>query len=49
MLRVRVLRPLFGRNGLALAGVAALWQEFAIGTLIIVAVAVDQWLRRLAR
>jgi len=37
------------RNGLALAGVAALWQEFAIGTLIIVAVAVDQWLRRLAR
>jgi fructose transport system permease protein len=37
------------RNGLALSGVAALWQEFAIGVLIIVAVAVDQWLRRVAR
>jgi fructose transport system permease protein len=37
------------RNGLALAGVAALWQEFAIGTLIIIAVAIDQWLRRVAR
>jgi fructose transport system permease protein len=37
------------RNGLALSGVAALWQEFAIGVLIIVAVAIDQWLRRVAR
>lgn len=34
------------RNGLALAGVDVLWQEFAIGVLIIVAVALDQWIRR---
>jgi fructose transport system permease protein len=34
------------RNGLALSGVNVLWQEFAVGVLIIVAVAIDQWLRR---
>lgn len=34
------------RNGLALAGVAVLWQQFAVGLLIIVAVAVDHWIRR---
>ncbi|HPQ94242.1 MAG: ABC transporter permease [Thiothrix sp.] len=34
------------RNGLALAGVDVLWQEFAIGLLIITAVATDQWIRR---
>ena len=34
------------RNGLALAGVDVLWQEFTVGFLIIVAVAGDQWLRR---
>jgi fructose transport system permease protein len=34
------------RNGLALAGVDVLWQEFAIGALIISAVALDQWIRR---
>ncbi|WP_435100366.1 ABC transporter permease [Arhodomonas sp. AD133] len=34
------------RNGLALAGVDVLWQEFTVGLLIIVAVAVDQWIRR---
>jgi len=34
------------RNGLALAGVDVLWQEFAIGLLIIIAVATDQWIRR---
>jgi fructose transport system permease protein len=34
------------RNGLALAGVEVLWQEFAVGLLIIVAVALDQWIRR---
>jgi fructose transport system permease protein len=34
------------RNGLALAGVDVLWQEFAIGGLIISAVALDQWIRR---
>ena len=35
------------RNGLALAGVAVLWQGFAVGLLIIVAVALDQWIRRI--
>ena len=34
------------RNGLALAGADALWQEFAIGLLIIVAVTIDQWIRK---
>ena len=36
------------RNGLALAGVDVLWQEFAVGVLIIVAVALDQWIRKVA-
>jgi fructose transport system permease protein len=36
------------RNGLALAGLDALWQEFTVGVLIIVAVAIDQWIRRIA-
>ena len=36
------------RNGLALAGVEVLWQEFTVGILIIVAVAIDQWLRRVS-
>lgn len=36
------------RNGLALSGVDVLWQEFAVGLLIIVAVALDQWLRKAA-
>jgi fructose transport system permease protein len=36
------------RNGLALSGVNVLWQEFAVGLLIIVAVAIDQWLRKLS-
>jgi fructose transport system permease protein len=36
------------RNGLALAGANALWQEFAIGLLIIIAVAIDQWIRKVA-
>jgi len=34
------------RNGLALAGLDVLWQEFTVGALIIIAVAVDQWIRR---
>ncbi|GGH12784.1 monosaccharide-transporting ATPase [Alsobacter metallidurans] len=34
------------RNGLALSGVNVLWQEFTVGILIIVAVAIDQWLRK---
>jgi fructose transport system permease protein len=35
------------RNGLALAGVDVLWQNFAVGVFVIVAVAIDQWIRRL--
>jgi fructose transport system permease protein len=34
------------RNGLALAGVDVLWQTMAVGVLIIVAVSLDQWIRR---
>ena len=34
------------RNGLALAGVDVLWQVFAVGVLIIVAVSIDQWIRK---
>ncbi len=36
------------RNGLVLAGADVLWQEFTIGLLIIVAVALDQWIRRVS-
>jgi fructose transport system permease protein len=36
------------RNGLALAGSDVLWQEFTIGLLILVAVAVDQWIRKVS-
>lgn len=36
------------RNGLALSGVDVLWQEFTVGLLIIIAVAIDQWIRRVA-
>ena len=36
------------RNGLSLAGLDVLWQEFAVGVLIIVAVTMDQWIRRVA-
>ncbi len=36
------------RNGLALSGLDVLWQEFAVGVLIIVAVALDQWIRRVS-
>lgn len=34
------------RNGLTILGVDALWQDFTIGVLIIFAVALDQWVRR---
>jgi fructose transport system permease protein len=34
------------RNGLTLSGVDVLWQDFAVGVLIIAAVAVDQWIRK---
>ena len=36
------------RNGLALAGLDVVWQEFTVGVLIIVAVTLDQWIRRVA-
>jgi fructose transport system permease protein len=36
------------RNGLALAGADVLWQQFAIGLLIVVAVAIDQWIRKVS-
>jgi len=48
-----VIGTLFGalivgvlRNGLTLAGVDVLWQDFAVGILIIAAVAIDQWIRK---
>lgn len=34
------------RNGLTLGGVDVLWQDFAVGILVIVAVAIDQWIRK---
>jgi fructose transport system permease protein len=34
------------RNGLTLTGVDVLWQDFAVGLLIIAAVAIDQWIRK---
>ncbi len=36
------------RDGLALYGLDNLWQEFTVGVLIIVAVTIDQWVRRIA-
>ncbi len=36
------------RNGLALAGLDALWQEFTVGLLIVVAVSLDQWIRKIS-
>jgi fructose transport system permease protein len=51
--RGKVLGTLFGalivgvfRNGLQLAGIDELWQNFAVGVLVLVAVAIDQWIRR---
>jgi fructose transport system permease protein len=48
-----VIGTLFGalivgvlRNGLTLTGVDVLWQDFAVGILIITAVAIDQWIRK---
>jgi fructose transport system permease protein len=34
------------RNGLQLGGVDVQWQGFAIGLLVLVAVAIDQWIRK---
>ena len=36
------------RNGLSLAGFDPLWQDFTIGVLVIVAVTLDQWIRRVS-
>ncbi len=36
-------------NGLTIAGFDPLWQNFAVGLLIIVAVAIDQWIRRVGQ
>lgn len=37
------------RNGLALAGLDVLYQTLAVGILIIVAVAIDQWIRKVRK
>jgi len=34
------------RNGLVLAGVQVVWQGFAIGLLVLLAVTIDQWIRK---
>lgn len=53
--RGSILGPLVGalivgvfQSGLRIAGVDVLWQLFAIGWLIIIAVAVDQWIRKVS-
>jgi fructose transport system permease protein len=37
------------RSAVSLAGLDVLWQEFAVGVLIIIAVALDQWIRRVSQ
>jgi fructose transport system permease protein len=51
--RGMVVGTLFGamivgvlRNGLTLSGTDVLWQDFAVGVMVIAAVAVDQWIRK---
>ncbi|HSM42860.1 MAG TPA: ABC transporter permease [Afifellaceae bacterium] len=53
--RGSILGPLVGalivgvfQSGLRIAGVDVLWQVFAIGWLIIIAVAMDQWIRKVS-
>lgn len=53
--RGSIMGPLIGalivgvfNSGLRLAGVDVLWQLFATGWLIIVAVAIDQWIRKIS-
>ena len=53
--RGSILGPLIGalivgvfESGLRLAGVDVLWQVFAVGWLIIIAVAIDQWIRKIS-
>ena len=52
--RGSIMGPLIGalivgvfQSGLRLVGVDVLWQVFAIGWLIIIAVAIDQWIRKI--
>jgi fructose transport system permease protein len=51
--RGMVIGTLFGamivgvlRNGLTLSGTDVLWQDFAVGVMVIAAVAIDQWIRK---
>lgn len=37
------------RNGLALVGVDVLYQTFAVGVVVIVAVGIDQWIRKVRK
>ncbi|MGQ0479852.1 MAG: ABC transporter permease [Pseudonocardia sp.] len=37
------------RNGLQLGGVDVVWQGFAIGLLVLIAVSIDQWIRKVRR
>ena len=37
------------RNGLFLAGVDGLYQTLAIGILVIIAVSIDQWIRKVRK
>lgn len=53
--RGSIMGPLIGalivgvfQSGLRLSGVDVLWQVFAIGWLIIIAVAIDQWIRKVS-
>ena len=53
--RGSIMGALFGalivgvfRSGLRMSNVDVLWQVFAIGWLIIIAVAIDQWIRRVS-
>lgn len=37
------------RSGLKIAGVDVIWQEFTVGVLIIIAVTLDQWIRKVSK
>lgn len=54
--RGAILGPMIGalivgvfQSGLRIAGVDVLWQLFAIGWLILIAVAIDQWIRKIGQ
>ena len=36
------------RDSLSIAGLDVLWQRFALGCLIIIAVGIDQWIRKVS-